>query len=146
MSALECAKLLMASRLAHLACAEGSRPYVVPIYYAYVHHHLYGFSMPGRKVDCMRRNPNVCVQVDECGKGVEWKSVVVQGRYQELDDSPELIQEREHAWRLLSKIPIWWEPGSLKLVEQAPEIADHYDHVFFRVLVDEITGREARYS
>lgn len=142
LSALECAKILAAGRFAHLACADGNQPYIVPIYLAYADNHLYGFSMPGHKIECMRSNPHVCVQVDERGQGPEWKSVIVQGRYQELDNSPELEQERDHAWRLLSKNPIWWEPGSLRPVE--PGASDHYEHVFFRILVDEITGREAR--
>ncbi|BCH24227.1 hypothetical protein MesoLjLc_38910 [Mesorhizobium sp. L-8-10] len=145
LSALECSKILASERLAHLACVDGRQPYLVPIYFVYSDHHLYSFSMPGHKIDCMRSNPHICLQVDERGQGPGWKSVIVQGRYQELDVSPELVREREHAWSLLSKHPFWWEPGSLKPIGQAvPRSADHYEHIYFRVLIDSVTGREAK--
>jgi nitroimidazol reductase NimA-like FMN-containing flavoprotein (pyridoxamine 5'-phosphate oxidase superfamily) len=43
---------------------------------------------------------------------------------------------------LLSRHFDWWEPGALKLV--TPPVSDHSAHVFFRVLVDQLSGREAR--
>lgn len=40
-------------------------------------------------------------------------------------------------------MPNWWEPGSLKPVEETrSELSDHYDHVFFRILINEVSGRE----
>lgn len=145
LSVLECTKILASERLAHLACVDGTRPYLVPIYFAYADHHLYSFSMIGRKIECMRCNPNICLQVDERGRGPGWRSVIVQGRYQELDVSAGFAQERDRAWNLLSKYPIWWEPGSLKPAGQTvPHGADHYEHVYFRVLIDSVTGREAK--
>lgn len=72
LSTLECTKVLAANRLAHLACCKDGRPYVVPIYYAYADYHLYVFSMPGKKINWMRDNPMISLQVDERGKGRGW--------------------------------------------------------------------------
>ena len=83
LSALECAKMLTANRVARLACAKDGQPYVVPVHYAYADNHLYAFSMPGKKIHLMRANPLVSVQVDEPCEGRGWKSVVVDGRYEE---------------------------------------------------------------
>ena len=109
----ECTALLAKNRFARLACASNGQPYVVPIYYAYADRCLYAFSMPGKKIDWMRENPLVSVQVDEYGTGREWQSVVVDGRYEEVPDRVGHKVERDRAWSVLSKHVDWWEPGAL---------------------------------
>lgn len=142
LNTLECIALLGANRLAHLACARDGKPYVVPIYFAYADNYLYAFSMPGKKIDCMRANPAVSLIVEEQGPGREWKTVVVGGRFEELPDQSGYHEERNHAWSLLSKHVDWWEPGALKPVSLP--MSDHSDHVFFRIFVEELSGRAAR--
>jgi nitroimidazol reductase NimA-like FMN-containing flavoprotein (pyridoxamine 5'-phosphate oxidase superfamily) len=141
LSTLECTKLLTENRLARLACAKDGQPYVVPIYYAYADNHLYGFSMPGKKVEWMRSNPLVSALIDARGKSREWQSVLVDGRYEELPDQIGHKLERDRAWTLLSKHVNWWEPGALKPV--TAETASHSKHIFFRILIDQISGRAA---
>ena len=142
LSTLECTNVLTANRLGRLACASNGQPYIVPIYFAYAENHLYAFSMPGKKIEWMRANPRVSVIVEEHAQGREWKSVIVDGRYEELPDRIGCKVQRDHAWALLSKHVDWWEPGALKPV--APPVADHSDHVFFRIVVDQLSGREAK--
>ncbi|PTE08787.1 pyridoxamine 5'-phosphate oxidase family protein [Mesorhizobium helmanticense] len=142
MSTLECTKLLAASRLGHLGCTKDGQPYVVPIHYAYADHHLYAFSMPGKKVEWMRVNPLVSVLVHTRGEGQEWKSVVIDGRYEELLDRIDHMPEREHAWSILSKHVDWWEPGALK--PGTPPLAEHSTHVFYRISIEHLSGREAK--
>ena len=134
-----CMALLKSSHLGRLACAKDGQPYVVPITFAADGNYLYSFSLVGRKIDWMRANPQVCVQVDEFGAAREWRSVVVQGRYEELPDRVGWKQQREHAWSLLSRHAQWWEPGGLKPVKSAPT-----PHLFYRIIVDEMTGRHAK--
>lgn len=140
LSTLECTKLLSAGRVAHLACSKDGRPYIVPLFFAYADLHLYAFSMPGKKIEFMRANPHVSVIVEDRGHGREWRSVIVDGRYEELPDRVGHKRERDHAWSLLSKHFDWWEPGALKLV--TPPQSSHSDHVFFRILVEQLSGRE----
>lgn len=144
MSALECTKVLSANRLGRLACSREGQPYVVPIYFAHEGNYLYAFSMPGKKIEWMRDNPRVSVLIEERGKGQEWKSVVVDGRFEELPDRMGHKVERERAWALLSRHSNWWEPGGLKPVK--PPVADKSDHVFFRIAIDQMSGRESRES
>jgi nitroimidazol reductase NimA-like FMN-containing flavoprotein (pyridoxamine 5'-phosphate oxidase superfamily) len=141
LTTFECTKLLTANRVGHLACASNGQPYVVPIHYAYASDHLYAFSMPGKKIEWMRANPLVSVQVGEQGQGRGWRSVIVDGRYEELPDRIGYKNERDHAWSLLSKHSDWWEPGALKPV--IPQVADSAPHVFFRILIATLSGREA---
>ena len=48
---------------------------------------------------------------------------------------------RDYAWSLLSKHSDWWEPGALK--PEAPALSDHSPHIFFRILIASMSGREA---
>ncbi|RWC94179.1 MAG: pyridoxamine 5'-phosphate oxidase family protein [Mesorhizobium sp.] len=141
LSTLECTKMLAANRTGHLACAKDGQPYVVPFNYAYADNHLYAFSLLGKKVDWMRENPLLCAQVQEHTQGRGWKSVILEGRYEELPDRIGHKVQRDHAWAVLSKHADWWEPGALKPV--TPPLSESLPHVFFRILVEQVSGREA---
>ncbi len=141
LSTLECTELLTANRVGHLACAKDGQPYVVPFYYAHADNHLYAFSMLGKKIDWMRSNPLVSVQVGERGAARNWRSVVVNGRYEELPDRIGHKVQRDHAWAVLSKHADWWEPGALK--PDTSTDAEHLPHVFFRISIADVSGREA---
>lgn len=137
----ECTEVLAASRLGRLACVNDDQPYIIPIHYAFKADFLYSFSMPGQKIDWMRSNPKICVQVDIFTEPLAWKSVIIYGLYEELPDRIGWKQDREHAWSLLEKHANWWEPGSLK---PAPlPAADSYSHVFYRIEIKQMTGRQA---
>lgn len=141
LSTAQCTVLISANRLARLACARDNQPYVVPFFYAFADSHAYAFTMPGKKLEIMRSNPSVALLVEEHGSGRGWKSVIAEGRFEELPDRIGFKRERDHAWSLLSKHTDWWEPGALKPV--LPPLAYHSSHVFFRVLVERMSGREA---
>lgn len=142
LDALECTRILSANRLGRLGCVKDGRPYVVPIYYAYAKDHLYAFSLPGKKIEWMRANPLVCVLVEERKAGREWKSVIADGHYEEIPDRIGHKRERDRAWSLLSKHFDWWEPGALKPV--MPALSERSEHLFYRIVIDEVSGREAR--
>ena len=74
-------------------------------------------------------------------QGRGWKSVIVDGRFEELPDQIGHKLQRDHAWSVLSKHADWWEPGALKPV--IPPASHSLPHVFFRILVEEMSGREA---
>lgn len=137
----ECVRLLAANSLGHLACAKDNLPYVVPIHYAYADNHIYAFSLPGKKIGIMRANPQVSMQVEERGRGREWQSVIIDGRFEELPDRIGHKRERDRAWSLLSKCTDWWEPGAVKPI---PTPSDYSSEVFFRIRIDQISGRGAR--
>lgn len=141
MSRQECSALLASGRFGRLACALEGQPYVVPIHFALDGNHLYSFSMLGQKIDWMRANPKVCLQVDEFSDGRQWRSVVVQGLYEELPDRVGWKRERDRAWSLLSQHANWWEPGGLKPVPQPT--ANSSNHLFYRISIEAMTGRQA---
>lgn len=135
----ECAEVLAGNRLGHLACARDKQPYVVPIHYAYADGHLYVFSLSGKKIDIMRANPLVSMLV-ETRREDGWRSVIADGRYEELPDEIGHKRERDHALQVLGRHADWWEPGSLK--PMLP-VARRAREGFFRIAIDKMTGREA---
>ncbi len=133
--------LLDRARLGRLACAQGLQPYVVPFYFAYHYNYLYSFSTVGQKIEWMRSNPLVCVEVDEVVSAHKWVSVIVFGRYEELLDTPEWRSEREVAWKVLQRYRMWWEPGYSRTIVHGTERV--LAPVFYRIHIDRITGRQA---
>ena len=141
LSTAECAAILTENRLGRLACAKDGQPYVVPIHFVYSANQVFAFSSLGRKIEWMRANPLVSLLVEQRGQGAAWKSVIADGRYEELPDRIGYKVQRDHAWSLLSRHADWWQPGSLKPVTPSPVARS--DHVFFRIAVEELSGREA---
>lgn len=136
-----CLDIVSKNRLGRLACVSGGFPYVVPIHYARADDHLYAFSMPGAKVDAMRADTAVALLVEEIGTPRRWRTVMVRGRFEELPDRIGFKRQRDHAWQLLSRHAAWWEPGGYKPV--TPALAFRSEQVFFRISIDEISGRES---
>jgi nitroimidazol reductase NimA-like FMN-containing flavoprotein (pyridoxamine 5'-phosphate oxidase superfamily) len=136
----ECVDFLSSHRLGRLACTKDNWAYVVPIHYAFAENWFYGFSLPGQKVEWMRDNPHVCIEVDEFQEHRCWESVIARGTYQELPDTEEWHEERMRAWAALQHHNDWWEPGGSK--PQSRELKVVPTVVFFRVIVQELTGRK----
>lgn len=166
----ECFQVLAGARLARLACVKENQPYIVPVYIAYNRPDdgepcLYGFTTPGQKVEWMRANPLVCVEVDDVTAPDHWVSVIITGRYEELPDtvvnegrwhrppevsrpirdegqeSPRRSDERLLAYNVLRAQAEWWQPGSTAHVH--PATAGRLAFMYYRVSIDRITGHRA---
>jgi uncharacterized protein len=136
----ECRQALVQTGFGRLACARDNQPYIVPIFFAVEEDYLYSFSIAGRKIDWMRDNPRVCLEVDSVKSWQDWTSVVALGKYEELPDTPEWQDERRHAHRLLQQRAMWWQPASVEIPAHAGAV---FLPVFFRVVVGELTGRRS---
>lgn len=130
----------MDSSFGRLGCAFENQPYVVPIYFACEADYLYVLSTKGQKIEWMRRNPNVCVQVDQITTDTNWVSVIVKGSYQELVE-PQFTDERQRARKLLDKRVRWWQTA---LAERQSKSEDELiAPLFFRIRADSVTGMRA---
>jgi nitroimidazol reductase NimA-like FMN-containing flavoprotein (pyridoxamine 5'-phosphate oxidase superfamily) len=130
--------LLARTRLGRLACAHGGQPYITPIYCAYDDNYLYSFSTLGQKITWMRANPLVCLEVDELVSPQDWATVIVLGTYEELPETPQHKVYRKHAYDLLQRRPVWWEPGYVRTV--LDEKTRLLEPVYFRIHIDQISG------
>jgi hypothetical protein len=140
MTEKQCGAFLASAFLGRLGCSLDNQPYVVPIYFAYEPGYIYVLSTFGRKVEWMRANPKVCIEVDEIENPSQWTSVIANGRYQELPE-PQYTDEREHARKLLESHSGWWQNA---LGERQLRLGDELiDPLFFRIHVDSMTGLRA---
>lgn len=73
----------------HLACHNGDDLYLVPITYVYDSNALYAYTQEGKKIEMMRKNPKVCVQVEEIHPDGSWESVILWGTFQEIKERSE---------------------------------------------------------
>lgn len=70
-----------------IGCYADDKLYVVPVTYAYDGKYIYAHSKDGMKIKMMRKNPNVCFEVDVMENMANWRSVIVWGTYEEMKDS-----------------------------------------------------------
>ena len=134
----ECEHFLKQMSFGRLACAQDNQPYVVPIYFAFDGSYVYCFSTVGQKIEWMRSNPLVCLEVDDVVDHLHWTSVVGLGRYEELCDVPACVNSRQHALDWLQRRPMWWQPAYVATEHRhSPRLLIP---VFYRIRIDELTG------
>jgi nitroimidazol reductase NimA-like FMN-containing flavoprotein (pyridoxamine 5'-phosphate oxidase superfamily) len=90
-------EILLRATVCRLGLCEGDRPYVVPLCFGYQDNALYFHSAgQGKKLDILRKNNNVCFEVDidhelieadeAFGCGMKYKSVIGFGRAVFIED------------------------------------------------------------
>ena len=136
----QCVEILARSELGHLACCRHDQPYIVPIHFSFdaAQNSLYAVSGAGQKVQWMRENPKVCVEVEDIADKHHWTTVLIFGEYQELKDSPDDAPARKRALELFQSRPEWWLPAAGKADKR-----EHHPIVIYRIRVDRLTGRSA---
>ena len=70
-----------------LAWRAPHQPYVVPVRVHLDGEFLYGYATLGQKIEWMRQNPLVCLEIDELVTHAHWASVVVFGHYEDSTHS-----------------------------------------------------------
>lgn len=133
----ECREFLSRTSMARLGCSLNDQPYIIPVGFAYEDDFIYVFATLGKKIEWMRTNPKVCVQVDESKGQSDWVSVIANGEYQELPE-PKFAKERAHARSLLQKHHHWWLNA---LAERRIQMRDQdIEPVFFRIQIQSLSG------
>jgi nitroimidazol reductase NimA-like FMN-containing flavoprotein (pyridoxamine 5'-phosphate oxidase superfamily) len=140
MTEKECRAVLSRGSFGRIGCCLDNQPYVVPIYFAYEPDYIYVLSTLGQKIEWMRANPKVCIQVDEIESQSQWVSVIANGIYEELPE-PKFSTERAHARSLLQKQHLWWLNALAE--RQTKPNAVLIEPLFFRIHTDSMTGLHA---
>jgi nitroimidazol reductase NimA-like FMN-containing flavoprotein (pyridoxamine 5'-phosphate oxidase superfamily) len=141
LTASQCREQLARKNLGRLACAQANQPYVTPFFFYFdaAADCLYSFSMVGQKIEWMRANPKVCVEIDDIVDKFHWTSVIVLGRYEELGNSTSDRDARTRALEQFQKRPSWWFPAAAKMTSSD----EHTTPVVFRIRLDTVTVRRA---
>jgi nitroimidazol reductase NimA-like FMN-containing flavoprotein (pyridoxamine 5'-phosphate oxidase superfamily) len=134
LSQAECEALLKRHRVGRIGVRDAAGVYVVPISYVFEGDCLYGHAASGRKITLMRRWPHVAFEVDEIEDESRWRSVLIRGRFEELEGEAEQARARLRIVRAFDGNPNLVTAGHGHRVHLA-------DAIIFRVRVEEVTGR-----
>lgn len=141
LSIKEIEEVLTNHYVGHIGCHAEDVTYVVPVSYAYDGEYIYGHSEEGMKITIMRKNPNVCFQLEHMSDMANWKSVIAWGRFEELSNP----LDRQKALHLLlnrrmphiSSRTVHLSPHWPFVPEDKSEIKG----VVYRIKLTEKTGR-----
>lgn len=136
--------VLSSQVVGRIGCHADNLTYVVPVSYAYDGKYVYVHTRNGMKVDMMRRNPEVCFEVDEMKNMANWRSVIAWGTFEELGHD----EERSAALDVLLKriLPII-SSETTHLSSHWPFRPDNLDEIggiVFRIELKNKTGRFER--
>jgi nitroimidazol reductase NimA-like FMN-containing flavoprotein (pyridoxamine 5'-phosphate oxidase superfamily) len=136
-----CIEMLTNAHFGHIACTTALQPYITPFSFRYEKEFIYCFGTLGKKIEMMRANPLICVEVENITSRQEWKTIIIQGRYEELPDSQKFHDEINTDHDLLAQSAAWWEPGYARTIKSSGERPIEF--IWFRVSVAEISGHQA---
>jgi len=89
--------VLKSQVIGRIGCHVEGITYVVPVTYVYDGIHIYAHSAKGMKIDMMRKNPEVCFEVDTMQNIANWQSVIAWGKFEEII----IKEERQQAMQKL---------------------------------------------
>ena len=133
--------LLKHQLIARLGCFADGKVYVVPISFAYDGKSIYALSREGMKVEMMRKNPQVCLQIDNLGQMDNWQSVIVWGSFEELTDK-EL--RNDALQKLMGRVLPAVTSELVHISPNYPFMQEHTETivgVVYRITITEKTGR-----
>jgi len=139
-------ELLTSEIFGHLACVDGQKPYIIPLAFVFYGNSIYGQTTEGKKIDILRRNPNVCFQVQR--QTDHWKSVLCHGTFDELDF--ERLEQTEASMiveLLTMRLGAIQQDVGISVPfgftgRAAPLSVNEKKSTLFRILISEKTGRQ----
>jgi len=133
--------ILSSQAIGRLACTDGKRPYIVPVTYTYDGSYIYGQTNDGKKLQVLRKNKNVCFEVDRMTDMRNWQSVVAYGSFEELKDK-DLEKARELLFNRVFPLMTSSTVHSHEH-EMTAELDDsnRVKYVVYRIKIEKITGR-----
>lgn len=136
-------EVLKENVLGRIGCNDGKKTYIVPVNYVYDGKYIMAHSVAGMKIEMMRKNPDICFEVDEMKNFTNWKSVIAWGEYQELKNE----RDRYYAMKLFVDRMIHMKVSKTAIATNSPEKKWHSPStgnikpIVYRIVITEKTGR-----
>jgi nitroimidazol reductase NimA-like FMN-containing flavoprotein (pyridoxamine 5'-phosphate oxidase superfamily) len=134
--------LLKDQLIGRIGCHSADMVYVVPVNYVYDGLHIYCHSAKGLKIDLMRKNPQVCFEVDHIKDVTNWQSVIVWGQFEEITD----MQEKQAVMqKLIDRVtPFILDdsvPPSHGFVDEEGDVGNTVELILYKITPHQKTGR-----
>jgi nitroimidazol reductase NimA-like FMN-containing flavoprotein (pyridoxamine 5'-phosphate oxidase superfamily) len=139
---LQIEDLLMSLPIGRIGCHADGITYIVPINYVYESDTIYAHSKKGMKIDIMRKNPDVCFQVDAIDDLLNWESVITWGKFEEIFDMQEktLVMQK-----ILNRvIPLMkgdTAQPSHGFTNDTSNVGEDVELILYKISLDKKTGR-----
>ena len=143
---IEMKELLQQQLVGRIGCNVDGMVYVVPTSYGWDGKDIYVHTQEGLKVEGMRKNPDVCFEVDDLADMGNWKSVIAWGKFEELQEG----EERNKGLKVLMErhLPIV-SSATTHLNPNWPfysAMNEEIGGIVFRISLSRCTGRFERAS
>ncbi len=133
--------LLASQVVGRLACTDSTQPYLVPVTYAFDGTTIYGQTNEGMKLSLLRRNPNVCFEVDVMTDMANWQSVIVRGHFEELKDEAAEKARTVLFGRVFPLMTSATVHGEHHAVEHELDDDNRIKPIMYKIVIEEKTGR-----
>lgn len=126
-----------------MAFVSKGLPYVLPITYFYnpAENTIISYSEDGHKIQSMRKNPAVSIEVDEIISINNWKTVLAHGTFEELSGSHARQQLHDFAEGVKNIIKSKEHKELHFISEFSAKHSSGKIPVVYRIKLNEITGR-----
>ena len=133
--------VLTTNVIGRIGCYADEKIYIVPVAYLYEDDCLLGHTIRGMKTRMLEKNPKCCFEVDVMQNMSNWQSVILWGRYEELEGD-----EAKSAMQILiSKLMPVMTGQSNKPAQEVESLhkleALHLKATVYRIKIEEKTGR-----
>lgn len=139
----DCLQLLNENYIGRLSFISHSSPYIIPITYFHdvEEKSILSYSTEGHKIDAMRKFPSVSFQVDEINTIQNWKSVLIHGKFEELQGST--------AKKYLRKFSQGVQETIAKKIGESPKFISDFSSrlserklpIVYRIHINDISGK-----
>lgn len=134
--------LLKSQLVGRIGCHSDGITYVVPVNYIYDGLNIYCHSAKGMKINLMRKNPEVCFEVDDIKEITNWQSVIAWGKFEEII----AIDEKQHIMQeLINRVTPYIiddsVPPSHGFVDEEGDVGSTIELIIYKIILSKKTGR-----
>jgi len=135
--------LLKDNYIGHLSYIAQGSPFTIPITYYYdkISYAIISYSAEGHKMDSMRKNSEVALEVEEIESNNNWQSVLVHGTFEELHGSDAKYYLHEFTEGVKSIITQKEHTHPEFISEFSSKSSSKKIPVVYRIKIEEITGK-----
>ncbi len=133
--------ILASQVVGRLGCTDGKQPYIIPVTYTFDGKYIYGQTNEGKKIKILRKNPNVCFEVEMMMDMRNWQSVLVMGKFEELKDEKAKEAQEILFGRVFSLMTSSTIHAHEHAVTAGIDDSNRIKSIMYRIKIKKATGR-----
>jgi nitroimidazol reductase NimA-like FMN-containing flavoprotein (pyridoxamine 5'-phosphate oxidase superfamily) len=140
----ESLQILSNNYIGHLAYISNDAPYILPITYYYdpKENTILSYSSEGHKINAMRLNGAISIQIEEIESINSWKSVLIIGDFEELKGSEAKMHLHNFAQNVKNIISKKEAINPESINSFTSKLESDSIPIIYRINIQEIIGRK----